>query len=475
MEYEKFTTRYNIMDITSFETFVNIKGGVNHNCKDVYFIRAVGAYHTYLSDIEKMDLVLSERMYEGTGKYNRINSLPKLMSVEEISYYSKCYEEWKNRGKRSVDLKAIAENERLRHTLGNACYVVAERFKQVTTNVNDSIEKNFIVKLLYWLEQTGSDFLLGWNPGKSMKFVVSNVFKKQEYLFCYLLTLLGIDVLLLQSTKDIDAQLEELNLSKKIFIGDLCECNISFYDYSKYQKRLERKKAKRIHSTSVASVPQTRIQQQNRPVNVTRPEKSAKSNRRTEEMSFEELALLASSIVMIAIHDRKGQVVGTGSGIMIGRDGYILTNHHVANGGLFYSVRIEGEEQIYKTDEIIKYNPVLDLAIIRIERRLEPLTFYQGEKRLVRGQKVVAIGSPLGLFNSVSDGIISGFRSIDHVDMIQFTAPISHGSSGGAVLNMFGEVIGISTAGIDEGQNINLAVGYEYINNFIRGFVDSVM
>lgn len=88
----------------------------------------------------------------------------------------------------------------------------------------------------------------------------------------------------------------------------------------------------------------------------------------------------------------------------------------------------------------------------------------------MRGQKVVAIGSPLGLFNSVSDGIISGFRVIDDVDMIQFTAPISHGSSGGALLNMYGEVIGISTAGIDEGQNINLAMGYECINLFVQGF-----
>lgn len=90
---------------------------------------------------------------------------------------------------------------------------------------------------------------------------------------------------------------------------------------------------------------------------------------------------------------------------------------------------------------------------------------------MVRGQKVVAIGSPLGLFNSVSDGIISGFRVIDGVDMIQFTAPISRGSSGGAVLNMYGEVIGMSTAGIDSGQNINLAMGYECISRFISGFV----
>ena len=95
------------------------------------------------------------------------------------------------------------------------------------------------------------------------------------------------------------------------------------------------------------------------------------------------------------------------------------------------------------------------------------------EDELRVGDTVYAIGSPLGLFNSVSDGIISGFRQINDVDMIQFTAPISHGSSGGAVLNMAGELIGISTAGFDQGQNINLAVGYENIRLFARGFYSS--
>lgn len=189
------------------------------------------------------------------------------------------------------------------------------------------------------------------------------------------------------------------------------------------------------------------------------------------EKSYEELARLASSVVMIALHDRSGEVIGTGSGIMIGRKGYILTNNHVANGGCYYSVKIEEDDQVYRTDEVIKYNPVLDLAVIRIQRELCPLPIYRGSQKLVRGQRVVAIGSPLGLFNSVSDGIISGFRKVDNVDMIQFTAPTSHGSSGGAVLNLYGEVIGISTAGFDAGQNLNLAVGYEYIQTFVQGFV----
>ncbi|EHO50643.1 trypsin [Lachnospiraceae bacterium oral taxon 082 str. F0431] len=189
------------------------------------------------------------------------------------------------------------------------------------------------------------------------------------------------------------------------------------------------------------------------------------------ELSYIELAKLSTSIVMIAVYDNRQKMLGTGSGIMIGKDGFILTNNHVIRGGYYFEVRIEDDERIYKTDEVIKYNQYLDLAIIRIARVLSPLRLFDGREKLVRGQNVVAIGSPLGLFNSVSDGIISGFRNIDNVDMIQFSAPISPGSSGGAVLNMFGEVIGISTAGFSEGQNINLAVPYDAIYGFAKSFI----
>ena len=189
-----------------------------------------------------------------------------------------------------------------------------------------------------------------------------------------------------------------------------------------------------------------------------------------QEKTFEELAQLASSIVMIAVLDGNGELTATGSGIMIGKKGFILTNFHVVKRGAIFAVRIEDDEKVYVTGEVIKYNPQLDLAVLRIDRELRPLPVYDGRKKLVRGQRVVAIGSPLGLFNSVSDGIISGFRKIKDVDMIQFTAPISSGSSGGAVLNMYGEIIGISTAGVDSGQNINLAVDYSNIRFFAQGF-----
>ncbi len=201
-----------------------------------------------------------------------------------------------------------------------------------------------------------------------------------------------------------------------------------------------------------------------------RPANSIPASHARMEKSYEELARLAAFVVQIGVHKPNGELVATGSGIMIGSGGYILTNFHVASAGSAYSVRIEEDDTVYRTSEVVKYNPDTDLAIIRISRQLTPIPIYAGPAPLVRGQKVIAIGSPLGLFNSVSDGIISGFRTIRDVDMIQFTAPISHGSSGGAVLNMYGEIIGISTAGIDSGQNLNLAVGYETIRLFTRGF-----
>lgn len=188
------------------------------------------------------------------------------------------------------------------------------------------------------------------------------------------------------------------------------------------------------------------------------------------EMSYEELAALSESVVMITLRDAVGTAVGSGSGVVISESGFILTNLHVAANGSSYRVRFENDEQEYAASGIVKYNQRLDLAVIGVDRRCVPIKPYLGNK-LARGQRVVAIGSPLGLFNTVSDGIISAFRTRGNgTRMIQFTAPISSGSSGGAVLDMYGRLIGISTAGFDEAQNINLAVDISEVHAFAGNF-----
>lgn len=495
MGYSYIEKRYNVMELASIGDFAGTYGRLNGNCKDVYFLRMIGVNMTFAKDIEHMDELLTERMQQGQGIYSRAGSFPKVIGADDVKVYTDCYDIWASGQKTLLHSKKLGKDSGVGEALSAACQKTLEMYRKSNPNRNDSIERNFAVKLLFWLDELAYDFLKDWDPNQAMKFVAQDIVKEQEYLFCYLLTLLGIDVLLLQSQADIDGKTEQLKLSEEIVLGEKQTVTLGMYDRQKYAAK------SRVTGSDTANAREVRVETptsnaQTPKVVIPRRENTRKNTARTgavrtdavrtdavrrdtapgpsashsRELDFEELALRASSVVMIALHNNKGEVVGTGSGIMIGRDGYILTNNHVARGGTFYSVRIENDETIYKTDQMIKYNSLLDLAVIRIDRQLQPLPIYNGSKPLVRGQKVVAIGSPLGLFNSVSDGIIAGFRTIDDVDMIQFTAPISHGSSGGAILNMFGEVIGVSTAGFDDGQNINLAVGYEFINTFIMGF-----
>lgn len=525
--------RHNAMEVTSVPAFEHVKGGIHENIRDVYFVRLLGDDGNLLRDVEEMDAHLSSAMSAGKCMYQRLLKLPGFTGWEEAEYYSGCYEHWKQEKEQNIQTKGGSQAGIPSDVLAGACQKTVQILAGSKRSFSASIEKNFVVKLLFWLDSVLEDFPQNWRQEQNMKIVSHNIVRRQEYCFFYFLTLLGMDVLLIQSRQDVEPELERLGLSRSFRLGNWSELEFSACDSEKYKKKVQSmpksssapaaspapvkitlpERARGIQASAPQQDPasvkaklperggniQTPVpQQDSAPVKVKLPERNRRhtvkgqqpcsvlakdsqagqpvgvrgqnfaSERR--EKTFEELASLASSVVLVGIHDNHGRLIGTGSGIMIGRNGYILTNNHVASGGCFYTVRIEEDEKVYETEEVIKYNPVLDLAVLRIDHILKPLPVYCGGKKLVRGQKVVAIGSPLGLFNSVSDGIISGFRVIDDVDMIQFTAPISHGSSGGALLNMYGEVIGISTAGIDEGQNINLAMGYECINLFVQGF-----
>lgn len=452
---KEITYRHNIMEIQSIEAFMSIKGGFNHSVRDVYFVRAIGVPLHFTDVIREMDQRMGREMAGGHITYMRVKTLPNLAGIQESAFYSNAYDVWRSDG------MAALRNVTVKGTFGDvfsrAIRQVIHIFTKNKNHSSDSIVRNFISKIMYWFDVQMAELVSDWNERSVMKVAAENVWKEQEYLFYYFLTLLGCDVLLLEYEKDVEAPEALKSLSSELVLGTFDTCALpEFVPYVHEEKTVE-----------------------SRPVKVVIPERRGRTSGGVYkvnasgagvEKGFEELAQLASSIVMISVHDHHGEIMSTGSGIMIGRGGYILTNNHVAAGGVFYSVSIENDEQTYQTDEVIKYNNALDLAVIRIHRQLKPLPIYRGSKKLVRGQKVVAIGSPLGLFNSVSDGIISGFRKIRDIDMIQFTAPISPGSSGGAVLNMQGEVIGISTAGIDNGQNINLAVGYENILMFANGF-----
>lgn len=451
--------RHNVMTINSLNAFLSVKGGCSNDIRDVYFVRGVGETAGINAVLENADRQMELEMSHNRLKYCRLGGLPQLKEIADADYYSSAYEDLTCN--HLLKLKNIPSNDGFKTVLSKAMKEVVEIYQKHKKAASSSIGKNFAVKLLYWLDTAVYSLFVEWNEKSCIKIIADNVAKEQEYLFYLMLTYLGCDVFLVENRVDVDVPEELLKYSHMLRMGDRGNTIINAY------VKKEPQRPEQAENTPFSTA---QVQANKKVVIPERPGRKKAGSSLKEEKDFEELAQLASSVVQIAIHDSGGEIIGTGSGIMIGRKGFILTNNHVASGGKYYSVRIEDDDEVYTTSEVIKYNSTTDLAVIRINRELNPIPIYDGRKKLVRGQKVVAIGSPLGLFNSVSDGIISGFRNINDVDMIQFTAPISHGSSGGAVLNMYGEVIGISTAGFDNGQNINLAIGYENIRMFTNGF-----
>ena len=166
----------------------------------------------------------------------------------------------------------------------------------------------------------------------------------------------------------------------------------------------------------------------------------------------------ADSVFMLEVYDARNRKLAVGSGFVIFDPSIIVTNYHVIEDGA-YVIAISDDTDQFVIDEVCAADKKLDLAILvfHAEKKVQPLD-YDASDTLKRAQTVVTIGSPAGLKNTVSIGNISAFFDRDHKNWIQFTAPISAGSSGGVLLNDLGKVIGITTATYSSAQNVNLAV-----------------
>lgn len=169
-------------------------------------------------------------------------------------------------------------------------------------------------------------------------------------------------------------------------------------------------------------------------------------------LSVTEIAKKVESVVYIevAFGDGKG---ASGSGFIISPDGRIVTNYHVIDGAASGKV-VLNDGTTFTDIKVLGWDKEGDLAIIKVPGSGLPAVTTGNSDTAQIGEAVVAIGSPLGLQNTVSTGIISARRD----GYLQTTAPISHGSSGGALFNMMGEVVGITSAGMEEGANLGFAI-----------------
>jgi tetratricopeptide (TPR) repeat protein len=177
------------------------------------------------------------------------------------------------------------------------------------------------------------------------------------------------------------------------------------------------------------------------------------------------------SVVSVLTYDVKGEPLISGSGFFV-RSGEVVTNVHVIRGARRVEIHtLDGKGRTYPVLGALAIDEEADLALLSVSlppdrSRVLSLTTALPEE----GEPVFVIGNPLRLEGSVSDGIVSAVREVPDLGrIIQTTAPVSHGNSGSPLFNMRGQVIGIVTVKVTNGQNINLALGSARIEELKRG------
>ncbi|UCF17241.1 MAG: serine protease, partial [Phycisphaerales bacterium] len=168
---------------------------------------------------------------------------------------------------------------------------------------------------------------------------------------------------------------------------------------------------------------------------------------------------ISPSVVVIQAYDKEGKPYSQGSGFFFNDKGYVITNGHVLERADRAEVKTS-DGNIYAVKEVLGEDSKADIILLSVTIPGEVAHPVSISKSFpIVGEQVLVIGSPLGLEQTVSEGIVSAIRKIrTYGKVIQITAPISPGSSGSPVVDMQGDVIGIATFQTVKGQNLNFSI-----------------
>jgi S1-C subfamily serine protease len=189
-----------------------------------------------------------------------------------------------------------------------------------------------------------------------------------------------------------------------------------------------------------------------------RPASASRPGAAVNEMSAEEIFRRFAGRILFLTCDESAETSGLASGVLVSADGFVVTNAHVVEGCKSINATYISATSRRSYEAVLKYyDEKSDTAVLKIAD--QGLDFFSLPGRAARtGERVYAIGNPRGLEQSISEGIVSGNREEDGLLWIQHSAPISPGSSGGALLSSRGELLGINSFLLRESQNLNFAV-----------------
>ncbi len=181
------------------------------------------------------------------------------------------------------------------------------------------------------------------------------------------------------------------------------------------------------------------------------------------------IAKAANGAIVTIVMANNDKPIASGTGFLVSTDGVIVTNYHVIGTGNVAIVKFP-DDTVFPVDGVLAADKVRDLAIIKIHGKNFRTLVLGDSDRIQIGEAVVAIGNPLSLESTVSNGIISGVRTAEKLGgkFLQTTAPISPGSSGGPLFNMLGEVVGINSMYLEGGENLNFAIPINDARSMLR-------
>lgn len=181
------------------------------------------------------------------------------------------------------------------------------------------------------------------------------------------------------------------------------------------------------------------------------------------------IAKAANGAIVTVVMANNDKPIARGTGFLVRADGAIMTNYHVIATGNVGVVKFS-DGTILPVDGVLATDKFRDLAILKIHGKTFPTLTLGNSDQIQVGEEIVAIGNPLGLELTVSNGILSGIRSDEKEDgkLLQITAPISRGSSGGPLFNMFGEVVGINAMFLEGGESLNFAIPVNDAKNLLK-------
>jgi S1-C subfamily serine protease len=187
------------------------------------------------------------------------------------------------------------------------------------------------------------------------------------------------------------------------------------------------------------------------------------------------LARNSFSVLRIVAHDAKGEPIAQGSGFVVGPTGLVVTNYHVIKGSHAISVLLENKKRL-EVEGLAAVDPDGNLALIKVKGVIPPPLLFSKNDSPSVGTEAYAIGNPMGLKNTLSEGEVKSVRKEGNaITIIHTSAAITPGSSGGPLLDEDGKVLGVATHFMTQGESQNLAIGRDRVQKLLDSYKGGII